>query len=88
MKSYPLKNEETMYWDRSNEVIIFSHLVSLEDIVIIFSHLVSLEDIKGICFFKVNTKYISSSELKTSELSRARTTSENVDVFTHVMKYI
>ena len=29
----------------------------------------------------VNTKYISSSELKTSEFSRVRSTSENFDVF-------
>ena len=28
--------------------------------------------IEDICFFEVNTKYISSSELKTSEFSRAR----------------
>ena len=29
----------------------------------------------------MNTKYISSSELKTSKLSRVRSTSENLDVF-------
>ena len=34
-------------------------------------------DIENICFFEVNTKYISSSELKTSEFSRVRSTSEN-----------
>ena len=28
--------------------------------------------IEDICFFEVNTKYISSSELKTSEFSRVR----------------
>ena len=33
--------------------------------------------IEDICFFEVNTKYISSSELKTSEFSRVRSTSEN-----------
>ena len=33
------------------------------------------------CFFEVNTKYISSSELKTSEFSRVRSTSENFYVF-------
>ena len=32
-------------------------------------------------FFEVNTKYISSSELKTSEFSRVRSTSENFYVF-------
>ena len=32
-------------------------------------------------FFEVNTKYISSSELKTSKFSRVRSTSENLDVF-------
>ena len=37
--------------------------------------------IKDICFFEVNTKYISSSELKTSEFSRVRSTSENFYVF-------
>ena len=29
----------------------------------------------------MNTKYISSSELKTSKFSRMRSTSENLDVF-------
>ena len=37
--------------------------------------------IEDICFFEVNTKYISSSKLKTSEFSRVRSTSENVYVF-------
>ena len=37
--------------------------------------------IEDIYFFEVNTKYISSSELKTSEFSRVRSTSENFDVF-------
>ena len=37
--------------------------------------------IEDICFFEVNTKYISSSELKTSEFSRVRSTSENFYVF-------
>ena len=32
-------------------------------------------------FFSVNTKYISSSELKTSEFSRVRSTSEHFYVF-------
>ena len=32
-------------------------------------------------FFELNTKYISSSELKTSEFSRVRSTSENFYVF-------
>ena len=32
-------------------------------------------------FCGVNTKYISSSELKTSKFSRVRSTSENLDVF-------
>ena len=39
------------------------------------------EYIEDICFFEVNTKYISSSELKTSEFSRVRSTSENYYVF-------
>ena len=33
--------------------------------------------IEDIYFFEVNTKYISSSELKTSKFSRVRSTSEN-----------
>ena len=37
--------------------------------------------IEDICFFEVNTKYISSSELKTSEFSRVRGTSEHFYVF-------
>ena len=37
--------------------------------------------IEDICFFEVNTKYISSRELKTSEFSRVRSTSENYYVF-------
>ena len=42
---------------------------------------ISLKDIEDSCFFEVNTKYISSSELKISEFSRVRSTSENFDVF-------
>ena len=38
------------------------------------------EEIEEIYFFEMNTKYISSSELKTSN-SRVRSTSENLDVF-------
>ena len=34
-----------------------------------------------IYFFEVNTKYISSSVLKTSEFSLARSTNESIDVF-------
>ena len=41
----------------------------------------SFKNIEDICFFEVNTKYISSSELKISEFSRVRSTSENFDVF-------
>ena len=37
--------------------------------------------IEDIYFFKVNTKYISSSVLKTSEFSWVRSTNENFDVF-------
>ena len=40
-----------------------------------------LKYIEDICFFEVNTKYISLSELKTSEFSRVRSTSENYYVF-------
>ena len=38
---------------------------------------------EDIYFFEVNTKYISSSVLKTSEFSRVRSTSENFDVFNY-----
>ena len=37
--------------------------------------------VEDIYFFEVNTKYISSSVLKTSQFSRVRSTSENSDVF-------
>ena len=37
--------------------------------------------IEDIYFFEVNTKYISSSELKTLKYSRVRSSSENLDVF-------
>ena len=37
--------------------------------------------IEDIYFFEVNTKYISSSVLKTSEFSSVRSTNENFDVF-------
>ena len=40
-----------------------------------------LKYMEDICFFEVNTKYISLSELKTSEFSRMRSTSEFVYVF-------
>ena len=36
---------------------------------------------EDIYFFEVNTNYIASSVLKTSEFSRVRSTSENSDVF-------
>ena len=37
--------------------------------------------IEDIYFFEVNTKYISSSVLKTYEFSKVRSTNENFDVF-------
>ena len=40
-----------------------------------------MQYIEDIYFFEVNTKYISSSKLKTSKFSRVRSTSENLDVF-------
>ena len=39
------------------------------------------KEIEDIYFFKVNTKYISSSVLKTSEFSRVCSTSEHSGVF-------
>ena len=39
------------------------------------------EYIEDIYFFEVNTKYISSSVLKTSEFSGVCSTNENCDVF-------
>ena len=47
-----------------------------------------MQYIEDIYFFEVNTKYISSSVLKTSEFSRVRSTSENSDVFNSEMKYV
>ena len=46
-----------------------------EDVSILWKY------IEDICLFEVNTKYISSSELKISEFSRVRSTSEIFDVF-------
>ena len=40
-----------------------------------------MQYIEVIYFFEVNTKYISSSVLKTSEFSRVCSTVENSDVF-------
>ena len=40
-----------------------------------------MQYIEDIYCFEVNTKYISSSVLKTSEFSQVRSTSENSDVF-------
>ena len=42
---------------------------------------------EDICFFEVKTKYISS-ELKTSEFSRVRSTSENFAVFNSRDDYV
>ena len=57
---------------------------------IIIEHVSFTKYIEDIYFFEVNTKYISSSELKTSKFSRVRSTSENFDVFKSrdIMKYI
>ena len=44
-------------------------------------YLLTVQYIEDIYFFEVNTKYISSSVLKTSEFSRVRNTSEKSDVF-------
>ena len=41
----------------------------------------SLYNIEDIYFFEVNTKYISSNVLKTSEFSCVRSTNENFNVF-------
>ena len=51
-------------------------IISIGDII--FALVQYIEDI---CFIEVNTNYISSSELKTSEFSRVRSTSENFYVF-------
>ena len=60
----------------------FSHKSFAElQIYLSISHVSQLRYIEDICFFEVNTKYISSSELKTSEFSRVRSTSENYYVF-------
>ena len=44
--------------------------------------------IEDICFFEVNTKYISSSELKTSEFSECAARVKIFMFSTHEMKYI
>ena len=54
-------------------------LVSKIDMIMFYNHVIRY--IEDICFFEVNTKYISSSELKTLEFSRVRSTSENVYFF-------
>ena len=46
-----------------------------------FSRVHAIGEIENIYFFEVNTKYISSSELKTLTYLRVRSTSENLDVF-------
>ena len=52
--------------------------IAVSTVGLLFLSVLYVEDI---CFFEVNTKYISSSELKTSEFSRVRSTSENYYVF-------
>ena len=58
----------------SNELIIM-----LSSLIHMIQSLLSstYKNIEDICFFEVNTKYISSSELKTSKFSRVCSTSEN-----------
>ena len=46
-----------------------------------FSGRTPSKSIEDIYFLEVNTKYISSSVLKTSEISRVHSTSENSDDF-------
>ena len=46
-----------------------------------YIYILYYQSIEDIYFFEVNTKYTSSSVLKTSELSRVRSTSEKFDVF-------
>ena len=47
-----------------------------------------MKQIEAICFFEVNTKYISSNVFKVSEFSGVRNTSENFMFSTHEMKYV
>ena len=54
----------------------FTNLYIIKKKIIFF-----VMNIEDIYFFEVNTKYISSSVLKTSEFSRVRSKSENSDVF-------
>ena len=46
-----------------------------------YIYILYYQSIEDIYFFEVNTKYISSSVLKTSELSGVRSTSKKFDVF-------
>ena len=53
-------------------------MIQLEALTI---NLLKILDKKKIYFFSVNTKYMSSRELKTLKFSRVHNTSENSDVF-------
>ena len=65
-----------------NLINYFSHPLSLKTWKLSDMHVIIYHQyIEDIYFFEVNTKYISSSELKTSKFSRLRSTSENLDVF-------
>ena len=59
-------------------MILKRHVVHYETMVTTVQGVAYIEDIY---FFEVNSKHISSSELKTSKFSRVRITSENLDVF-------
>ena len=64
----------TFFYDSVNKI---NRLIKTVEVF----YLTQNQYIEDICFFEVNTKYISSSELKTSEFSRVRSTSENYYVF-------
>ena len=70
---YMYMSQQPMYCIRYKGVLEKHHKFDMAKLTV--------SSIEDICFFEVNTKYISSSELKTSEFSRVRSTSENFYVF-------
>ena len=79
------------FWTDSMQLsLLFSYIVgSLYFWRISFFQKILMPRIyRGYLLFEVNTKHISSSVLKTSEFSWARSTSEILMFSTHEMKYI
>ena len=80
----------TRVWEGDDMVLILDPTDVALDVGVHYQHVLwycrngeskLIFHIEDIYFFEVNTKYISSSELKTSKFSQVRSTSENLDVF-------